>query len=112
MRRLFAIGCFFSLFAWTGYSQTSVEIPNIFTPDNDGINDYFRISTVGYDALTCTIYNRHGEVMYIFYGLHGSWDGFTHAGVKASAGTYFLLVELILPDGSTETRQGTLQVSY
>jgi hypothetical protein len=72
----------------------------------------FRISTAGYEALTCSILNRHGEIVYRFYGLNGSWDAFSHAGVKVTAGTYFVFLELTLPDGSTETRQGTLQVQY
>ena len=95
-----------------GFSQTSVTIPNIFTPDGDGINDVFRIQTVGYDQLTCTIFNRHGEPVYRFYGLNGTWDGFTHAGVKVTAGVYFVLLEVSLSDGSSETRQGTIQVLY
>jgi gliding motility-associated-like protein len=96
----------------TAFAQTSVQIPNVFTPDNDGVNDIFRISTSGYDALTCTIYNRHGEVVYIFHGLNGSWDAFTHAGVKVSAGTYFVFLELTLPDGASETQHTTVQVVY
>lgn len=95
-----------------GTAQTSVIIPNVFTPNNDGINDVFRISTSGYDQLTCSILNRHGEIVYRYYGVNGSWDAFSHAGVKVSAGTYFVFLELTLPDGSTETRQGTLQVQY
>lgn len=100
------------LMAGSVFSQNSVQIPNVFTPDNDGINDIFRISTAGYEALTCTIFNRHGEVVYRFYGLNGSWDAFTHAGVKVSAGTYFVFLELTLPDGTTETTHSTLQVHY
>lgn len=103
--------CLF-LTAGAGFSQTSVQVPNVFTPDNDGVNDIFRISTSGYDALTCSIYNRHGEVVYRFYGLNGSWDAFTHAGVKVTAGTYFVFLELTLPDGTIETTHTTLQVQY
>lgn len=101
-----------SLLFSVAFAQTSVSIPNVFTPDNDGVNDIFRISTAGYEALTCSIYNRHGEVVYIFHGLNGSWDAFTHAGVKVSAGTYFIFLELTLPDGSLETQHTTLQVAY
>ena len=101
-----------SLLFTAAFAQTSVQIPNVFTPDNDGVNDMFRISTSGYDALTCTIYNRHGEVVYIFHGLNGSWDAFTHAGVKVSAGTYFVFLELTLTDGNTETKHSNLQVAY
>lgn len=100
------------LSAATLFSQNTVQIPNVFTPDDDGVNDIFRITSSGYEGLTCSIFNRHGEVVYRFYGLNGSWDAFTHAGVKVSAGTYFVLVEFSLPDGTTETLHSTLQVQY
>jgi gliding motility-associated-like protein len=95
-----------------GFAQTNVTIPNVFTPDNDGVNDLFRISTAGYDGLTCSILNRHGEIVYRFYGLNGSWDAFSHAGVKVTAGVYFVLLELTLPDGSAETYHTALHVQY
>lgn len=112
MKRLRNIILLFLLTPFAGFGQTSVVIPNVFTPDNDGSNDLFTIRSTGYDALTCSILNRHGEIVYRFYGLNGSWDAFSHAGVKVTAGVYFVFLELTLPDGTTETRQGTLQVQY
>lgn len=112
MKLYILIGCFLLLSKGDSYAQTGVNIPNIFTPDDDGINDMFRISTAGYTGLQCTIINRHGEPVYIFYGLNGSWDGYSHAGVKVTAGDYFVFLELTLPDGTTETKQGTLRVQY
>lgn len=93
-------------------AQNDIVIPNIITPNNDNINDSFTIRAVGYANLSCTIFNRYGETVYRFYGINGSWDGYTHAGVKVSAGTYFVFVELLAEDGAVETRQGTLQVTY
>jgi gliding motility-associated-like protein len=112
MRTLRLIGFLIALNTWTSWGQTSITMPNIFTPNGDGINDVFRIQTTGYDQLTCTIYNRHGEPIYRFYGLNGTWDGFTHAGIKVTAGVYFVFLEAELSDGSSETRQGTIQVQY
>jgi gliding motility-associated-like protein len=94
------------------FAQTSVTVPNVFSPDGDGVNDRFTISSSGYDALTCAIYSRHGEVIYRFEGLGGSWDGHSHAGTKVSPGVYFVFVELTDSSGNIETRQGTLQVVY
>ena len=98
--------------AGSAFAQTKVTMPNIITPNDDGVNDVFRISTEGFDELTCTIYNRSGEVVYRFYGINGSWDGYTHAGVKVSAGVYFVYLEVGASDGTSETRQGTLEVLY
>ena len=93
-------------------AQNVVEMPNIITPNGDGINDVFRINASGYQNLTCTIMNRHGAVVYQFFGLNGSWDGYTHAGIKVSAGTYYVYVEVSSSDGEAATQQGTLQVQY
>ena len=105
---LFSI-CFCSM---GSFNQTSVDMPNVITPNNDGVNDIFTIRTTGFEELTCTIYNRHGAVVYRFFGLNGSWDGFTHAGIKASPGVYFVILEVSTSDGTNETRQGTLELMY
>ncbi len=110
MIRVFSVLIF--LLAGSSFAQEEAHIPNIITPNGDNINDLFSIRTVGYDGLTCTIFNRYGEPVYRFFGLNGSWDGFTHAGIKVSSGTYFVLVELELPNGEIVTQQGTLQVNY
>ncbi|MCG8576209.1 MAG: gliding motility-associated C-terminal domain-containing protein [Flavobacteriales bacterium] len=110
LKRLIVILCL--LAGSASYGQTSVRIPNVFTPGGDGINDVFTIQTTGYEELTCSIFNRHGEVVYRFYGLNGSWDGTTHGGVRVSSGTYFIYLELSTSDGENETRQGTLQVLW
>ena len=95
------------------FSQNIVTIPNVFTPNGDGHNDIFYIrGTNSFDELSCTIFNRYGEPIYRFYGLNGSWDGFSHAGVKVSAGVYFVLVEITNTDGETLTQQSSLQVNY
>ena len=52
-----------------GQSQNIVGIPNIFTPNGDGINDIFRVNAAGFEEMTVTIYNRQGEQVYRFYGL-------------------------------------------
>lgn len=95
-----------------GQSQNIVGIPNIFTPNGDGINDIFRVNAAGFEEMTVTIYNRQGEQVYRFYGLNGSWDGYTHAGVKVSPGTYFVIVEVSSDGGEPQFDQETLQVQY
>ncbi|MCB9223688.1 MAG: gliding motility-associated C-terminal domain-containing protein [Crocinitomicaceae bacterium] len=115
MRLLTSILTFCSLLAFNGYSQDSqniVHIPNIFTPDGDGVNDVFRISAAGFEDIKVSIYNRYGEVVYKYFGENGSWDGYTHAGVKVSSGVYYVYVEVTNSGGTTFTDQETLQVHY
>ena len=47
-----------------GFSQSTVVIPNVFTPNYDGVNDVFEIDAKGYEALTCQIYNRLGVSLF------------------------------------------------
>ncbi len=93
-----------------GFSQSTVVIPNVFTPNYDGVNDVFEIDAKGYEALTCQIYNRHGGLVYRYFGLKGNWDGHTHAGVPCVDGVYFVVVELTLPNGSKEVMSGNVQL--
>lgn len=109
--RLWIIAAFISLSQIT-FGQEQVNIPNIITPNGDDVNDVFSIRSAGFETLVCTIFNRYGETIYRYYGLNGNWDGYTHAGLKVSAGNYFVLVELERADGTTEMRQGNLQVQY
>ena len=101
---------FFSMFSALSFSQNEVVVPNVFTPDGDGVNDVFEVKPQGYNTLKCTIFNRHGGVVYQYQGLNGSWDGWTHAGVKCVPGTYFVLLELGIEGGENVTFQGDLQL--
>ena len=112
LRTILFLSC---LTAFNGFSQQSenvVDIPNIITPNGDGVNDVFRINSSGFSEISVTIYNRYGEVVYKYFGENGSWDGFTHAGVKVSAGVYYVYVEVTNSTGTVFTDQETLQVQY
>ncbi|MDD4712277.1 MAG: gliding motility-associated C-terminal domain-containing protein [Bacteroidales bacterium] len=65
-------------------------IPNVFTPNGDGINDYFEI--VGLSAFSnaqLTIFNRWGNVVYYNSAYSNNWDG---SGLNG--GTYYYLLVL------------------
>jgi len=52
-----------------------VYIPTAFSPNNDGINDRFRI--YGEDIYECEImiFNRWGQLLYTSYDMENGWDG-------------------------------------
>jgi len=109
MKKLLVIALLL-LVSTTSFSQDHVEIPNVFTPNGDGVNDFFTIRTEGYATLKCTIFNRYGSTIYRFFGLNGSWDGRTHAGMECVDGTYFVVLELTTESGEIKTFQGDLQL--
>jgi gliding motility-associated-like protein len=64
-----------------------LEIPNVFTPNGDGHNDYFVIENIEfYPNSTMLVYNRWGRKVYENNNYQGDWDG-----EKCSDGVYFFV---------------------
>ncbi len=70
----------------------SIEIPNVFTPNDDNVNDVFTIKSTGVKEIQLQIFNRWGQLMYDFTGAKAAWDGITSNGEKATDGTYFYFI--------------------
>ncbi len=76
-----------------GNNTYSITIPNVFTPNNDNVNDVWNISSRGYTGFTITIYNRWGEKVFITNDFSESWNGnFLNKEIKCSDGTYYYIV--------------------
>lgn len=55
---------------------TSVELPRIFSPNGDGINDYWEWSnTELFRGSRLVIFNRHGQKIYEVTSYDNTWDG-------------------------------------
>ena len=72
--------------------RDSINVPNVFTPNGDGRNDYFTIKTNGVTTYKLDIYNRWGAIVYEFEGKRIMWDGRSSAGVTLESGTYFYVL--------------------
>ncbi len=83
-------------------SGCELEIPNVFTPNNDGYNDAFVINGIMNIKHTLRIYNRWGQVLLETDNYRNNWRG-----SDLSDGTYFY--ELYTPeDGRYYTGSLTL----
>jgi gliding motility-associated-like protein len=69
-----------------------LEIPNVFTPNNDGQNDVFRVHGESIIEFHAVIYNRWGRKVYDWNDVNGSWDG-KIGGAEASPGEYFYIIK-------------------
>ena len=68
-------------------------IPNVFTPNKDGINDKFVIQFLeSYPGCVVEIYNRYGQIVFRSIGYSKPWEG-TFNGKDAPAGTYYYIVD-------------------
>lgn len=73
-------------------------IPNIFTPNKDGMNDVFRIETKNATDIEVAILDKSGKIVFEWQGLYGFWDGNLSNGEPAETGNYFYRVLLIKDD--------------
>lgn len=83
----------------TSTDQVSVKllktptIPNVFTPNGDGINDKWSIQYLEtYPGCTVQVYNRYGQLIFESRGYVRPWDG-TRNGKELPAGTYYYIID-------------------
>jgi gliding motility-associated-like protein len=71
-----------------------VEYANIFTPNNDGINDCFKPEVEGRfsECYEFKVFNRWGELLFeAVAGQNHCWDGRTKGGIMVPEGTYYYI---------------------
>ena len=88
------------------------KVPNVFSPNGDGINDYFSVADTGFSTLKGTIFNRWGESIATFSAIDGgNWNGKDRNGNEAPAGTYFYLFDGTCAVGGKEIKaKGTIEL--
>ena len=93
-------GCIDSLsFNWIEVEPSSLDIPNVFTPNEDGYNDYFYVSSTSLRTLHVKVMSRDGKKIYEFEGEGedlrdwNGWDGKVRGGKYASPGVYYYIIE-------------------
>ncbi len=90
-------------------------IPDGFSPNQDGINDYFEILNLRtlYPNYKIEIYNRYGNILFSGNALKPDWDGTTSKSLFGDGivpvGVYFFIIEF--NDGQREPLQGRLYLS-
>jgi gliding motility-associated-like protein len=78
---------------------SELNIPNVFTPNNDGINDYFIVESKSLRTINVEIFSRSGIMVYRFIGDKErlkewkGWDGnVNNSSAKATPGVYFYII--------------------
>jgi gliding motility-associated-like protein len=71
-----------------------VSVPNVFTPNGDGIHDQWLIpNLLDYPGCTVEVFNRYGQQVYFSSGYPAPWNG-TYNGKDVPAGTYYYVIKL------------------
>jgi len=90
------------------HCELTIQFPNVFTPDNDGVNDHFiPIKSEHLKEYHLFILNRWGEVIFESHNISNGWDG-TIKGDDASESVYFYKADYTSFDGNNNSIQGSL----
>lgn len=69
--------------------KPTMYIPSAFTPNGDGVNDFFGVKAEGLKAFKLEIYNRWGEVVFASDDIYDLWDG-TYLGKTITSTDVFV----------------------
>lgn len=89
---------------------SALQVPNVFTPNNDGINDEFKIKTKNIASINFKIYNRWGILVGELTAPNEVWQGRTTSGMQASNGVYFYVLTATGNDGKQYNEKGVVQL--
>lgn len=96
--------------------SNTLEIPNTFTPNNDGINDTFYISLGINNYLNrFEVYNRWGNLIHQTIQTNKQsnnvlWDGRTTSGEPCSDGVYFYVLKYTDASGTDQNLKGHINL--
>ena len=69
-------------------NKEEIIIPNVFTPNHDGFNEYVEIRGATYEV-ELAIFNRYGKEVFRYYNYANNWNG-----GNLSPGTYFYSITI------------------
>lgn len=73
---------------------TDLIVPNLFTPNGDGYNDYWTIANIdGFPSNEVSIFNIYGQVVFSNSPYTNDWGG-TYNGGSLPDGTYYYILQL------------------
>ena len=74
-------------------TRGELMIPNVFSPNDDQINDYFEVQTDGETVYDFTIFSRAGMRVFHSNSPRIFWDGRTNGGESMGSGIYYFVIE-------------------
>jgi gliding motility-associated-like protein len=71
-----------------------IEIPNVFTPNGDGVNDVWQITYWGYEPVSIEVFDRNGQKVFSANNSLTGWDGSNLRGEPAPPGLYYYRIQI------------------
>jgi gliding motility-associated-like protein len=91
------------------YAKPNILLPNVFTPNDDKVNDVWYPKVDCIETLSVAIYNRWGEKIAELNNVNEFWDGKSN-GKDVTDGNYFFIFEAKSFAGETIKNKGTINL--
>jgi gliding motility-associated-like protein len=82
--------------------------PNVFTPNEDGYNDVFKLYADGMTIISMQIFNRWGQMVYETNNVNEGWNGYFNSGAIAPEGTYYYVANAKYLNNEKQELKGSL----
>ena len=93
-------------------NESTILLPNIFTPNGDGKNDFLSIKIGEVTEFSVVILNQANKVIYTSNDPNFSWDGITLEGEIAPSGNYVYYISAKEQSGKILTKYSNLTISF
>lgn len=95
-----------------GDSAQQLKIPNVFTPNGDGVNECFSVAGVNpkCDEYEIIVFNRWGLLVYKNTDGSACWDGTNQAGADIPDGVYYYIIRIKKKSGQNFKERGTVTI--
>lgn len=84
-----------------------VDVPNAFSPNNDGVNDIITVKGYGISNMSWNIYNRWGQLVFRSTSLFNGWDG-RFKGQLQAEDVYAYILNVTFTDNTHFTKKGDI----
>ena len=91
----------------TNPQGNNIFVPNLFSPNGDGVNDIEYVYGTAIAQLEFRIYNQWGQLVFTSKDQRQGWDG-SMSGQKQPVGVYVYIVKATMQDGSVITKKGNV----
>jgi gliding motility-associated-like protein len=94
-------------------NSSHLNVPNVFTPNGDGINDYFQVDAESLKSFHGEIRNRWGEKMFEWTDwqtFSAGWDGKSKISTNAASGVYYYVIKAKGLDNADYNLEGFLHL--
>ena len=91
--------------------KEELELPNYFSPNNDGANDYFEIKTEGLTDFSLVVLDMNGKPVFQTTDAHFKWDGTNFSNEKVLDGNYLYYITARDSNGKQLSKSQSLRIN-